>query len=167
PYNASYGSGGTLSTGFPIIQPPTGVNGVYKIPPNTGNLTGLNGDKNYTRGYFESYNLTVQREFAGGILAQVGYVGMHSVKLQRQLNVNFAAPGTGNAGLPLFKFGHTSTTTQMLFFDGAAKFNSLQSTITKRLSRGVNLQMAYTYSKLISMNAQLYTPESRARNFYL
>jgi hypothetical protein len=63
------------------------------------------------------------------------------------LNANFAAPGTGNAGLPLFKFGHTSTTTQMLFFDGASKYNSLQSTITKRLSHGLNLQLAYTYSK--------------------
>src|SRR6185369_11919963 len=167
PFNAVYGSGGTLSTGFPIIPAPTGNNGIYRIPPNTGNLTGLNGNKQYTRGYYQSYNFTVQREFGGGILAQLGYVGMHAVKLQRQLNVNFAAPGTGNAGLPLFKFGHTSTTTQMLFFDGAAKYNSLQSTITKRLSHGLNLQMAYTYSKLITMNAQLYTPESRGRNYYL
>jgi hypothetical protein len=166
PFNASYGAGGTLSTGFPTIPAPVGTNGVYKIPANTGNLTGLNGQKDFKRGYFQSYNITVQREFAGGILAQVGYVGSHGVKLQRQLNVNFAAPGTGNAGLPLFPFGHTSTTTQLLFFDGQSKYNSLQATASKRMSHGLNLQAAYTYSKMISMNAQLYTPESRIRNYY-
>jgi hypothetical protein len=165
-FNSPFGSGGTLSTGFPTIPVPTGTNGVYKIPPNTGNLSGLNGDKNYTRGYFQSYNVTVQRELPGGFIAQVGYVGTHAIKLQRALNVNFAPPGTGNAGLPLFRFGQTSTTTQLLFFDGASKYNSLQSTLNKRLGYGLNLQMAYTYSKLIAMNAQLYTPESRGRNYY-
>ena len=165
-FNSPFGSGGTLSTGFPTIPVPTGTNGLYKIPPNTGNLSALNGNKNYTRGYFQSYNITVQRELRGGFLAQVGYVGTHAVKLQRSLNVNFAPPGTGNAGLPLFPFGHTSTAS-MLFFDGASKYNSLQSTLSKRMGNGLNLQMAYTYSKLITMNAQLYTPESRGRNFYM
>ncbi len=164
--NAPFGSGGTLSTGFPVIPVPTGTNGVYKIPPNTGNLSGLNADKNYTRGYFQSYNFTVQRELPGGFIGQVGYVGTHAVKLQRALNVNFAAPGTGNAGLPLAGFGHRSTTTQMLFFDGQSKYNSLQATLNKRLANGLNLQSAYTYSKMISLNAQLYTPEARGRNYY-
>lgn len=165
PYNATYGSGGTLSQGFPIIQPPKGDNGVYKIPPQTGNLTAINIQNNYVRGYFQSYNFTVQREFAGNILAQVGYVGMHAVKLQRSLNVNYGQVGGGNESLPLFKFGHTTNATG-LFFDGASKFNSLQSTITKRFSKGFTSQLAYTYSKLITMNASILIPEYKNRNYY-
>jgi len=165
PFNATYGSGGTLSQGFPIIQPPKGENGVYKIPPQTGNLTNINSQNNYVRGYFQSYNLTIQKEFSGNILAQVGYVGMHSVKLQRGLNVNYGQIGGGNASLPLFKFGHTTNATT-LFFDGTAKYNSLQSTITKRMSKGFTTQLAYTYSKLISMNASILIPEYKRRNYY-
>lgn len=165
PFNATYGSGGTLSQGFPIIQAPKGDNGVYKIPAQTGNLTAINLQNNYVRGYFQSYNLTVQREFAGGILATVGYVGMHAVKLQRNLNVNYGQVGGGNASLPLSKFGHTTNATG-LFFDGASKYNSLQSTITKRLSKGLSTQLAYTYSKLITMNAQILIPEYKLRNYY-
>jgi hypothetical protein len=165
PFNATYGSGGTLSDGFPIIQAPKGDNGVYKIPPQTGNLSSINSQNNYVRGYFQSYNVTVQKEFAGNILAQVGYVGMHAVKLQRSLNVNYGQIGGGNASLPLFKFGHT-TGASTLFFDGASKYNSLQSTITKRLSKGFTTQLAYTYSKLITMNAQILIPEYKLRNYY-
>ena len=165
PFNATYGSGGTLSQGFPIIQAPKGENGVYKIPPQTGNLNTINTQRNFVRGYFQSYNFTIQREFAGNILAQVGYVGMHSVKLQRSLNVNYGQIGGGNASLPLFKFGHT-TGASTLFFDGTAKYNSLQSTITKRLSKGLSSQIAYTYSKLISMNASILIPEYKGRNYY-
>ena len=165
PYNATYGSGGTLSDGFPIIPAPKGDNGVYKIPPQTGNLTSINSQNYYVRGYFQSYNVTVQKEFAGNILAQVGYVGMHAVKLQRSLNVNYGQVGGGNASLPLFKFGHTTNATT-LFFDGASKYNSLQSTITKRLSKGFTTQLAYTYSKLITMNASILIPEYKNRNYY-
>jgi hypothetical protein len=165
PYNASYGSGGLLSTGFPTILPAKGVNGVYPIIPQTGNLTSINADNNYIRGYFQSYNVTAQREFAGNLLWSVGYVGMHSVKLQRSLNVNYGQIGGGNASLPLFKFGHTSNATS-LFFDGTAKYNSLQTTLTKRLSSGFTAQVAYTYSKLISMNASILIPQYKNWDYY-
>ena len=157
PYNASYGSGGSLSTGFPIIQPAVGVNGVYKIFPNTGNLTNINSNKNFSRGYFQSFNFMIQREFKGNILAQIGYVGMHSVGLMRSLNVNYGQVGGGNASMPLFKFGHTSGASTF-FFDGTAKYNSLQSTITKRFSHGLSMNVGYTYSKLISMSASILIP---------
>jgi hypothetical protein len=166
PFNASYGSGGTLNTGFPTILPATGSNGVYKIFANTGNLSSINSNLNYTRGYYQSYNLTVQREFAGGFLAQVGYVGMHSVKLQRGLNVNYGQVGGGNASLPLYKFGHTSAASS-LFFDGTAKYNSLQATINKRMSQGLSMQFAYTYSKLISMASSILIPEYKMRDYYM
>ena len=166
PYNASYGSGGSLSTGFPIIGAPVGVNGVYKIPANTGNLSGINSNPNYVRGYYQSYNLMIQREFKGGFLAQIGYVGMHSAHLRRNLNVNYGQVGGGNASMALFKFGHTSNATTN-FFDGTAKYNSLQSTITKKFSHGVQMNFAYTYSKLISMSSSILLPQYKMRDYYL
>jgi hypothetical protein len=166
PVNASYGSAGTLSTGFPVIPAPTGTNGAYFIPPNTGNITAINSNKNYVRGYFQTFNLSIQKEFAWGILGQVGYAGMHSVHLQRVLNINYGTLGGGNASLPLAKFGQLSTTLTTPIFDGTSKYNSLQATLTKRLGNGLSLNGAYTYSKQIAMAASIRIPEYNARNYY-
>ncbi len=165
PANSSYGSAGALIGGFPLIPYPVGTNGAYVIPPSTGNLSSINSNKNYVRGYYQSYNFTIQREFAWGLLGQVGYVGTHSVHLQRSLNINYGQVGGGTASQPLFKFNNTSSGST-LFFDGTAKYNSLQATLTKRLSQGLSLNAAYTYSKYISLASSIRIPEYNFRNMY-
>src|SRR5262249_3845974 len=51
---------GSLTTGLPIIHPPVGHDGVFPLPPNPGNVTAVNTKTNYIRGYYQSYNFTVQ-----------------------------------------------------------------------------------------------------------
>ncbi len=50
--------------------------------PQYGQRDGVNSKKNFVRGYFQSYNFTVQRELPGNLLASLGYVGTHAVHLQ-------------------------------------------------------------------------------------
>jgi hypothetical protein len=64
---------GDLTTGVPVIPAPTLVNGKTLVPPNTGNLSGQNR-LIFERGYYQSYNFTLQKEFRGGLVAQAGYV---------------------------------------------------------------------------------------------
>ena len=59
---------GQLHTGLPQILAAPGANSVYPILPATGNLTGVNSNKKFIRGYYQSYNFTVQRELPGNLL---------------------------------------------------------------------------------------------------
>jgi hypothetical protein len=60
-------------------------------------------------------------------------------------------PGSGNAGRPLYaKFGRTATTRE---WNGRthSTYHSLQATINRRISSGLFLKGAYTYSHAIDM----------------
>ena len=84
----SFVPAGTVSvTGAPVIPQPTIVNGMVQVPANTGNL--FTNPVNFVRGYFQSYNFTVEKQFAGDLLAQVGYVGSHAVHVDANYNFNY------------------------------------------------------------------------------
>jgi len=161
---SSFAPAGSLKDGIPLIPDPVGVNGVYKIPAATGNLSSLNANKNYVRGYFQTYNLTIQKELGMGLVAQAGYVGTHSVHIQNGVNINYGLPGGGSASQPLAKFGNFAAATVLEPY-GSGVYNSLQTTLNKRFSQGFTFQTAYTYSKDISLNtSQIRVPEFLGRN---
>ena len=139
----SFTPAGTVSgTGAPVIPQPTLVDGKTFAPPGTGNL--FTNPLDFVRGYFQSYNFTVERAFKGEWTAQVGYVGSHAVKIVGNYNINYGLPGGGAASQLLFKYGITATANKNLpaYSD---KYNSLQATLRKRYSRGINLNLAFTY----------------------
>jgi hypothetical protein len=141
---------GQLHTGLPQILPAPNQNSVFPILPNTGNITALNSKKNFDRGYFQSYNFTVQRELPFNMFASLGYVGTHAVKLQNSVNLNYGQLGGGTASQPLAFVPDYSTSITSLLPTGADKYNSLQFLLNKRLSKGLIFQAAYTYSKDIA-----------------
>lgn len=158
PYSAAL----TLSQGFPLAVAPVGKNGVFQIPANAGNvggmITSLMTKKPFSPGYVESYNVTIQRELPASILASVGYVGTHAVKLYQNININYGQIGGGNASQPFaWVPDYNSVTTYLPW--GADVYNSLQATMNKRLSKGLSLQAAYTYSKDIGMGTQTLIPQ--------
>jgi hypothetical protein len=165
-----YSAVGHLSTGLPTILAVPGNNSVYPILPNTGNLTALNTKRDYVRGYFQSYNFTLQRELPGDLLASLGYVGMHAVKLQTSVGVNYGQLGGGPASQPLAFLPDFSTSPTTLLPWGADKYNSLQATLNKRFSKGLQFQAAYTYSKDIGMStsssAWILIPQYIQRDYY-
>jgi hypothetical protein len=154
-----YVSAGTLSSGFPNDTPPVGTNGVYPILPATGNLGGLPSNSNFTRGYLQSYNFTVQRELPGSVLASIGYVGTHAVKLFTAVGINYGQLGGGTASQPFASLPDYSTGITTLEPWGEDIYNSLQATLNKRLSNGFTFQAAYTYSKDIGMATSILIPQ--------
>lgn len=103
------------------------------------------------RGYIQSWNFIVERKLPGEFVTSVGYVGTASVRGFAFLNVNASQiPGSGDAGRPLFQaFGRTATTRE---FDGRthSNYHSLQTTINRRISGGLFIKGAYTWSKAIN-----------------
>jgi Carboxypeptidase regulatory-like domain len=134
----------TLATGFPLIATPDFAAGTLPIPRGTGNLA--TSPKNFTRGYFQTYNLTVQNDFGHGLIFQIGYVGTHGVHLDNAVNFNYGTLGGGSASQPFNQYGITAATTSFepAFSDG---YNSLQVTLQKQLSHGLYFQSAYTWSR--------------------
>jgi hypothetical protein len=96
------------------------------------------------------WNLTLERQIAGDWLIQTSYVGAHSShgKTTVQLNPAQYIPGSalGTDQRRIFQqYGAINMDGQ----SGNASYNSLQVAVKKRLSHGVNLNVAYTYSKSI------------------
>ncbi len=104
-----------------------------------------------------SWNLNVQYEFLPSWVLELGYVGSRGT---HQLISNYlfnaarltpaaitgAAAGTGNVGLRVPYLG-VAPGTQQYSDNGDMKFNSLQATVRKRLTKGLSMQGTYTLSQ--------------------
>lgn len=107
------------------------------------------------------YNLNVQYEFARNWVLEVGFVGSSGIN-QTDYNHNINPAGLASPSDPINGFttstlanvnfrvpylGYQPAGLQQTSFDGIYNYNSLQATVRKRVSRGVTLQAAYTWSK--------------------
>src|SRR5262249_27454784 len=101
------------------------------------------------RGYIQSWNFTVERQLPMDLVGTVAYVGTQTVRQGADLNINAAAPGTGQARRPFFApFGRTANTPLNTGFL-SANYHALQTSINRRFTRGLLIKGAYTYSKAI------------------
>ena len=102
------------------------------------------------RGYVQSWNLFIERQWGGNFTTSVGYVGTQTVRSFADLEINAAAPGGGTAGRPLFaRFGRSIDTWA---WNGylSANYHALQASFNHRASHGLLLKGAYTFSKAIN-----------------
>jgi hypothetical protein len=149
------------------------------------------GEEKAITPYVHTYNFQIQQELPASMLFQVGYVGSLGRQLPFLNNLNVAAPGTGVAGLPFINaFGRTAglaplagvglpgagiveptgRTAPTLRYDYGLtnNYNSLQTSLSKRLSHGVNFQVAYTYAKALDYTSDfglLLNPFDRQSNY--
>src|SRR5439155_899750 len=104
------------------------------------------------RGYIQSWNVIFERKLPFQILGTLGYVGSQSVRGFAFLDINAGQiPGAGDAGRPLFaKFGRTTATRE---WDGRTEstYHALQTSINRRLTDGLLLKGAYTFSRAMDM----------------
>jgi hypothetical protein len=116
-------------------------------------------DPNFRTPYAHQYNMQVQYEFLRGYTLEVGYVGTSGVKLltRREINPALFTPTATtqntnsrrmfNQGNPQnADFGGSvfgSITNQET--SANSNYSSLQVTVSKRFSQGVQFQSAYTY----------------------
>jgi hypothetical protein len=156
------GVGNTAATLAEPYSPPLPPNSAYPIfiprTPTSAISVAAVG-QNLRSPYVQQYDLNVQYEFARDFLWQVGYVGSNTSRLTGCHEFNQALLATPETPVN----GETTTTNENVAqrspFAGIAggsyicdtsfraNYNSLQTTVLKRLSRGLDLQGSYTYSK--------------------
>ena len=110
-----------------------------------------------------SWNFTVEHMFFNDTLVSAGYVGNRGHHFPINSDLNQPAIGTftnpANAGInqaalrPYPGIGGAMTTLQQ----GNSKYDSLQVSVQKRLSKGLQYSVAYTYSKAFDMADNIYS----------
>jgi len=146
---------GHLQDGVPPIVVPDFSSGVASIGGNLGlNTTSTN----FVRGYIQSWNLTLQKEFWKNLVGSVGYVATRQIKALGLLEQNYGFPGggktsqvlwnaTGPDGLP---FQRTADT-QLVAPVGNSHYDSLQATLQRHFANGLQLNASYTWGKGIGI----------------
>jgi hypothetical protein len=134
-----------LSAGIPEVPVPDVSSGIIPVP--LGVTARALPDKP-KRGYIHSFNFTVQSELPGGFTGQAGYVGTRQRDINQIMDANAGQVlGAGNAARPLFvQFGRTGST-GILSNPGWSNYDSLQTSVTRRMANGVQVTAAYTFSK--------------------
>ncbi len=122
----------------------TPLNGAFGRDPAQCALMGV--DPNLKTPYVINYNLSVTHAFGSNLSLEVGYVGNHGARLTGFTDVNACAPSAGAcvrpyaATLPYYNFINVMSN------DTRSNYNSLQATLTKRMSHGVSFTAGYTYA---------------------
>jgi hypothetical protein len=139
---------GIPSASFPditvgTIKPSTAASPSTYLP-STGTVT---FPQNMDRGYYESWNFFVQRQFSPTLVAEAGYAGTHGIHTMMYVNINGSAPNTGNAGRQLYPY-ITSDMNSVTPFGGMT-YNGLQSRLKKQIGTSV-IGISYTFAKAIN-----------------
>jgi Carboxypeptidase regulatory-like domain len=109
--------------------------------PKPCNISGVN--PNLKTPYITNWNLSVTRAFTNNLSLEVGYVGNHGTRLAGFTDLNQFRPGTSvrpyAAAFPYLNYINFNSNY------GYSNYNSLQTTLTKRVSHGLNFTAGYTY----------------------
>jgi hypothetical protein len=97
--------------------------------------------------YVNQWTAGVQRSLTSNLVLEASYVGSQSHKLRREDSINVPIPGPGSASnnRPFPQFGFI----QYPDNETNANYNAFQFRLEKRLSRGLTVLTAFTYSKSI------------------
>jgi hypothetical protein len=142
----------------PTVNATPGLNGGVVFP--TGATLACGGgapacniitvDPNLKTPYVVNWDLNVQHTFGSNLSLEVGYVANHGARLTNFIDINQLEPVTGvrpyaarldASGNPMSYLKYINRTVN----DGRSNYNSLQTTLTKRLSYGLNFTAGYTY----------------------
>jgi hypothetical protein len=138
---------GSFRTGIPVIVVPDLNQATIPIPKTVGTVT---WPEEYRRGYFQSFNFTIQRDIGGGFNLQSAYVGTRAIRQTARPNINYAYPGGATAGRVLaVKWGRTADVTMYTPFS-TSNYNGWQNQLTRRFAHGGMLGVTYTYAKALS-----------------
>jgi hypothetical protein len=149
----------TFQAGFPAPVPiPIPSNGI--IPATTPTLISQVYNViplNYKNAYAESWNVAVQQAFRGNLSLQLAYVANHGVDISGNQNINLPSTyGGGDAsrpeyhcvGCPSLPTSPVRTAnTNILYLPFSSNYQSLQASLTKRLSNGLQFTSAFTWGK--------------------
>ncbi len=147
PTNSSQAAG-LLKDGIPATVVPNFSSGSVAVPNNVSVLT--LGDS-FKRPYIQSWNLVLEKSLGKGFSASAGYIATRTIGQSGLTDVNAGRLGGGVASQPLnIQFGRRAST---FIQNGIANshYDSLQTTIKRRFTNGMQLQASYTWSKGIGL----------------
>jgi hypothetical protein len=143
--------------GSPAVLPAAVLaSGAAPCAPSGFTCVGANGlypdVDNFRMPYIQQYNLGLQYEFFCNWLLDIGYVGSVGHKLHRLQSLNQAVTAAGGPGL--LSPGLSSLAAQgfgvhVVQSSANANYNSMQVSVTKRYSSGLQFLLAYTYGHAI------------------
>jgi hypothetical protein len=132
--------------------------------------------------YVTSWNFGIEQQLTNTLALDLSYVGNHGSRLTEMVDINAAALGSGwvgnpsaanttleNQSRPYFgKFPFLSNINQIQNAD-RSNYNGLQTTLSQRLSHGLNFTVGYTFSHAFDMspgdwrgaNVPMYSPNPR------
>jgi hypothetical protein len=164
-------TGFTLANPFPYVPPGAGATNIdFSIfEPFGFNMSVI--PKNFTNPYSMNYNLTVERELPAQMILRVGYVGAHASNLITSYTFNpmtkagvqtcLADPScSGDIANDVFNFPNLFTFPGDIWGSGGqetnggySNYNSLQVTLDKHFSHGLQFLSAYTYSHSLDISS--------------
>ena len=173
-YGISYWNGAAQFEGSQFINTPAaqyGVSGTYGVTGSfatvplapasiTGALTNMPlfiVPRNVQTPYVHSFNIMVQRDLGWGTVVDIAYVGNQGRQLPYTQNLNAAAPGTGAAGEPFNNalYNYQTAPVYLRSTGTTSNYNALQLNLTKRFTKDLGLQIAYTYGKSLDYGSGL------------
>ena len=114
-------------------------------------------DPQFRNASLRSWNVNVQRQLAGDLAATVAYFGSRGEDLRISRNINQPVNGVRpfpalSASSPI-RPGATLGTITQVESTGFSSYHALSLTATKRLSRGLQFDTSYTWSKSLDTNS--------------
>ena len=141
---SSVGGATIFPTGAVNCTPTVVINGVKGTPCNTVAV-----DPNLRTPYVTTWTAEIQHSFTNDLSLEVGYVGDHGTDLIGFHDMNQLNPATGlrpfSALYPYLAFIYQITNQDY------SNYNSLQATLTKRVSHGLSFTAGYTYAHALDI----------------
>ena len=153
PHNNGNGGYVNGSYAFKLAQGPPAGTVVFPtlqtLSPEISNYSGVSYYPwNMPTDYVQQLLVSVQHEFAGGILLDTSYVHTHGTNLNFATDINQAP--VGELGCTGYNCGNPNPIFNSIagqIYDGWSNYNALQVRLQKRMSHGVNFQFNYAWSK--------------------
>jgi hypothetical protein len=152
----------TISAGLPLPVQPTLTN-----PATLNSGYTLEYDPSIRIPKVIQWSIGVQRELTSSLLLEVSYVGTRGLDLLNSINANQPVPGPGvlNPRRPLYAMDPLLGDVDMRTNFGASKYQSMQTSLRKRLANGLSGGVAWTWSHNLS-NTRGEASSTRPENSY-
>ena len=157
------------SISIPVTNPPTTLTLPLSFPASAAGKSLRDLDYHLQQPHMDEWNLTVERQLPGDMALSVTYAGSRGLNLMQITEGNPTVPQilpdgrkfwTGTEPRINPNFGTMELHTASI----DSKYNSLQVSLVKRLSKGLQFQSSYTFSKLIDTDPAQTGGETLASN---
>ena len=105
-------------------------------------------DRYYAVGYAQSWNVSIQNEFPKQIIMELGYLGTKGTRLDLQTYPNRAAPGASLTAEQRLAIANATGFTYDSS-NGDSIYHALNTRLTRRFRRGLQLNATYQFAKSI------------------